>query len=53
MTKWWNNNENVEKDEKDRKMKNDEEIKTWEISKFQSRYFKKIWQDEKMTKKWK
>ena len=34
-----------------RRWKNDEEIKTWEMSTFESRYFKKIWQDEKMTKR--
>ena len=50
MTKRWNNDE---KDEKDRKMKNVEERKTWQIFTNESRYIKKIWQGEKKTKRWK
>ena len=50
MTNRWNNVEKEEKEEKDRKMKNDEETKTREISTFESRYFKKIWQDDKKIK---
>ena len=51
MTNRWNHDKKEEKEEKERKMKNDEEIKTWEMSTFESRYFKKIWQDDKMTKR--
>jgi hypothetical protein len=39
MTKRRNNDEN---DEKDRKMKNVEERKTWQIFTYESRYFKNI-----------
>ena len=34
-----------------RRWKNDEEIKTWEMFTFESRYFKKKWQDEKRTER--
>jgi hypothetical protein len=56
MTNRWNNDkkdEEDEEDEKDRKMKNDEEMKTWHISTYESKYFKKIGQGEKTSKRWK
>ena len=48
MTKRRNNDEN---DEKDRKMKNVEERKTWRIFTYESRYIKKIWLGEKKIKR--
>ena len=51
MTKRWNDVENGEKDEKDRKTNKRWEIKTWKISPYESRYLKKIWKDDKMTKR--
>ena len=42
-----------ENEEKDRKIKNVEEIKTWEISTYESRYSKKDmkrWKDDKKMK---
>ena len=47
MTKRWNNDE---KDEKDRKTKHNEEIKVRQISTYESRNFKKIWQGERDEK---
>ena len=43
MTNRGNNHEKEEKEAKDKKRKSDEEIKIWEMSLFESRYFTKIW----------